>query len=788
MASLPLAFSLLFASYAFSEEPKQNQPQIETGTISEEYQKQKVYRIGKIEIRGLKYFDPQIVQPIIPFGSGAIVSRDTIASTIRDLYKLGYFSNIEVYTRYTENGIDLTFAFQELPVVQRVEFEGNKAISKEDLLKELEIDLSEKVESGKPLPFSSIGPELQQKISSIKKGLGRVLSIDEITKMEKKLYTLYEKRGYHQTKISYYYRGNTLVFKIQEGAKAYVSQILINGNKAIKKKDILSVMETSERSILKLKIHPPLVKETLYEDIDKIRELYIKRGFFDVQIDEPQITLERGNRYIITLNIKEGDRYRLNSVEILNNDMFTKDEVLNLSKNMQLKPGDYYDGEKVDFIKKNIVEKYNDLGYLFANVNINKIADKEKKTVNVILDVQKGNIYYVDKVDISGNYESRDATVRRELRLAPGDLFLKDKLLRSQARLYRLGYYDMIGFDPNVKSEDEIDLSTQVNERFSGQISIGAGFSQQTGLSFFASLRKGNFMGTGDTAGLSLSLGSKYRNNSINYIHKWAFYKPLDLGLDLYDRYVNYSSFVSTKTGFSPTISFEFKEFWRTGIGLTLEKGEYKDVLGTASYYIRRQAGKYDLYSVYWFINRNSVNNPLLPTEGSDFTLTLKAGTGTRDFYKFVLSGSKIIPDKLFYTDFVFSVKASVGLVETISKSIPLDELFFVGGDFTVRGFGWGLAGPRDQDNNPAGAKRQIVINNQISYPIVERMLWGFVFLDMGKGFDSGSPISNLYRSVGGGIKIITPFAPIELYYGKVLNPPSGVDDSRFGFVLGTFF
>lgn len=785
MAGLSLALSLFISNISYSQE-NVDSSQIQAGTIKEEVGK--IYRIEKIEIRGLKFLEPQVVTPIIPFGKGAVVSRETISSTIRDLYKLGYFSNVEAYTRYTENGIDITFVFTELPVVQRIEFEGNKAISKDDLMKELGLDISEKLESGRALPFTSIGPELSQKLSGIKKGLGRVLSIDEISQMQKNLLKLYEKRGYYETKISYYFRGNTLVFKIEEGSKAYIEEIRFVGNKNIKKKELLSVMETSERSLLRLKLHPSLVKETLYEDIEKIREFYISRGFLDVDISQPEIVLERNKRYTITIRISEGERYRINKVELINNDMFTRDEILNISKKKQLRSGDYYDGEKVDFIKKNILDRYNDLGYLFANVDINKIADKDKKTVDVIFNIQKGNIYYVDRIDISGNYESRDSTIRRELRLAPGDLFLKDKLMRSQSRLYRLGYYDMIGFDPNVKSDNEIDLSTKVNERFTGQISVGAGYSQQTGLSFFASLKKGNFMGTGDTAGLSLSIGSKYRNNGINYLHRWAFYKPLDLGLDLYDRYVDYTSFVSTKTGFSPTLSFEFKEFWRTGVGLTLEKGEYKDIQDTASDYIKRQAGKYDLYSVYWFINRNSVNNPLLPTEGSDITLTLKTGTGTRDFYKVVLSGTKIIPDKIFYTDFVFSIKGTLGLVEHISKEIPLDELFFVGGDFTIKGFDWGMAGPRDQKNEPSGAKREIVLNYQVAHPIVEKFLWGFAFLDQGKGFDGGNFFSGIYNSVGLGVKIITPFAPIELYYGKVLNPPSGVSGSKFGFILGTFF
>ncbi len=638
------------------------------------------------------------------------------------------------------------------------------------------------------MPFSPLGPELNEKLSSIKKGLGRVLSNDEIGQMIKRLEKAYEKKGYYSVKAKYHYKGNTLVFKIEEGSQAYVDKIEIVGNKNIKTKEILSVMETSERNIFKLKFRPRLVKETLYEDIDKVKEFYISKGFFDVEISQPEIDLIDGKRYKIVIKVKEGDRYKVSSVKVENNDLYTSKELLEVTKKKKINVGEYYDGEKVEFIKKNIMEKYNDLGYIFANVEVNKIVNKDKKEVDLVFNINKSNIFYVDKVDISGNYESRDSTIRRELFFAPGDVFKKDTLYKSQAKLYKLGYYDMIGFDPQVKSENEMNVDVKVAERFTGQMSIGAGYSQLTGLSFFASIKKGNFLGTGDTAGLSLSIGSKYRNNSLSYLHRWAFYKPLDLGLNLYDNYIDYTSFIATKTGFSPTISYQFKDFWTTGVGLTLEKGEYKDIQSTASDYIKKQAGKYNLYSTYWFINRNTIDNPLLPTQGSDVSLTLSVGTGKRDYYKAVISGTKLFPDKFFYTDFIFSIKGTFGFVEKISKEIPLDQLFFVGGDFTLRGFEWGRAGPIDSNKEPAGAKREIILNYQLSHPIVERFLWGYVFLDQGKGFDKGNIFSNMYNSLGAGLKIITPFAPIEIYYGKVLNPPDGVSDSRFGFTLGTFF
>ena len=126
--------------------------------------------------------------------------------------------------------------------------------------------------------------------------------------------------------------------------------------------------------------------------------------------------------------------------------------------------------------------------------------------------------------------------------------------------------------------------------------------------------------------------------------------------------------------------------------------------------------------------------------------------------------------------------------MEKINKEVPIDELFFVGGDFTIRGFDYGMAGPYDTNLNPLGSKQQIVLNYQLSHPVVERFLWAYAFTDMGKGFDEGNPLSNLFYSVGAGIKLITPMAPIDIYYGKVLNAPEGISDSRLGFVLGTFF
>ncbi|WP_457639108.1 outer membrane protein assembly factor BamA [Persephonella sp.] len=775
-----ILFSLLFFPAK-----AQTQPQLEAGKVSEEVQK--VYRLRKIEIKGLKYVKPELIYPLITIGKGAVVTRDNVVNILRDLYKLGYFRDIETYTRYTENGVDLIFVFEELPVVQKIEFEGNDEISSEDLMQVLGIQTKERLESGGAIPFSTLGPELAEKMASINRGLGRVFSIDEINRMVKAIKEKYEKEGFYNVKVSYYFKGNTLVFKINEGQRAYIKEIKIVGNKQLDEDEIEDVMETKERSIWKLRFHPRLKKDVLLEDINRIRELYISKGFFEVEVSKPEIKLKNGEEYYITIRIKEGPRYRLSGIEFKNNKYYTRDELLQKFKD-DLKIGDYYNGEVVERLKKEILDKYTDLGFIFAMVYVDKVLDKQSKKVKVVYDIQPGEIFYVDKIDISGNYESRDYVIRRELRFAPGDLFRRQDLYRSQSRLYGLGFYNMVGFDPHVKDKDELDVDVKVQERFTGQISIGAGYSQLTGLSFFLSLRKGNFMGTGDTASISLTLGSTYRNNEISYLHRWAFYKPVNLGFSLYDRYVDYTTFVSVKQGFSPTLSWELSEYWRVGTGITIEKGKYKDITEDAPQRIKDQAGSYSLVSTFLNFTRSDVDNPILPTRGSNFSITFKVGYGTRGFYKTSFSYSKFIPDKLFYTDWVLSFKGRYGIVEKMTDKIPLDEYFFVGGDFSIRGFDYGMAGPYDANYDPIGAKQQIVFNFQAAHPIAERFLWGYLFTDMGKGYNSGNPFKNLYYSVGVGLKIVTPMAPIDIYYGKVLNPPPGVGSSRIGFVLGTFF
>ena len=749
---------------------------------------QKVYKLHAIHIKGLKFVDPEIIKPIIPFGKGAIVTRDKLAQTLRELYKLGYFRDIEAYTQYTENGVDLIFVFEELPVVQKIEFEGNHEISSEDLLQALGIQTQQRMESGGILPMTSIGPELAEKLASLKKGLGRVFSIDEIKRMEMIIKKKYQKEGYYNVKVSFYFKGNTLVFKIDEGERAYVDKIIIEGNKQIPTDEILDVMETKQRNIWKLRFKPSLDKDVLYDDIERIRDFYIKKGFFDVDISEPIVELKDGERYIIKIKIKEGPRYKLTDIVFKNNLYYTDDELLERFKK-DLKIGDYYNGEIIERIKKYILDKYSELGFIFASAPINKILDREHKTVKVVYNIEPGEIFYVDKIDITGNYESRDYVIRRELRFSPGDLLERQKLFRSQSRLYRLGFYNSVGFEPKIKEDNKLDVDVKVSERFTGQISFGAGYSQLTGFSLFAAIKKANFMGTGDTIGLSLTIGSDYRNNSISYLHRWAFYKPVDLGIDLYDRYVDYTSFVSEKKGISPTISYEISEYWRTGFGIGYQAGKFKDIDNDAPIRIQDQAGSYSIFSIFWNFNRNSVDNPILPTKGSDFNVGFKVGFGNRGYYKTYISYAFFLPDNIFYTDWVLSAKARYGAIKAMKSKILLDELFFVGGDFSVRGFDYGMGGPYDKKKKePLGSKQQLVFNLQLNHPIAEKFLWGYGFVDIGKGYNAGNPFRHMYYSVGLGLKLITPMAPIDIYYGKVLNAPDGVSDSRFGFVLGTFF
>ena len=755
--------------------------------------------IKEIRIEGSQYVPEDVILGLINIKSGSFYSPDLVRESIRRMYRSSFFDEVAVYEERQGDQVVLIYKVKDLPVIYKIEFQGNKKIKSEDLEKKIgietevgKIDIEEITKGYTSSPAIEEKLEIQRRLK-----LGRVLTREEMEYIKRKIIEAYAKEGYPNVEVEYSLvpkkGASKIVYTIREGEPEYVKSIRFEGNKSFSRGKLLGLMETKPVSLLAFRLKPPFSEEVLKEDVKKIRDFYRSEGFFEAKVDYS--LKKEGNRYEINIKIEEGPRYKLKDLNIEGNTLFAYKELVGdiLKKNR----GGYYRREVIDKLKDNIRKRYSEIGFLGVSVEEREDVNPEKKSVSLSLRIQEGEPVYVNRIEVQGNYESRDYVIRRELRFQEGELANLKEIERSKTRIFNLGYYEDVSIDPFPSEGKNWDFVAKVRERFTGQFSVGLGYNQVTGISGFVSLRKGNFLGTGDIAGISVSYGSKYKDNSLSYTRKWFLNKPIDLTGSIYDRRIEYTTYTVERTGLDLILSREFAEFWRVGTGVSLQRVRYKDISSNASPLIQQEAGTRQSRKFLFSITRDTRDNYLFPSQGSlteiNYSVAVPVLGGNEKFNKLILSHQHFFKDRWLDTGLILSVKGVFGMVEPYGgKRVPLDERFFVGGDFTVRGYKYGYAGPLDPNtNDPVGAKREAIFSIEANYPLYKNILYGAVFYDTGLGFDNWNELKtqNLRGGFGVGIRFITPFAPIKLDWAfKTKKVPGDTSRSKLHFVLGVFF
>jgi len=751
--------------------------------------------VKSVRVEGNRYVPDEVILGIIGIKPGETYSVEAVRESIRRLYRTGFFERLEVYK---EDGT-LVYRVKDLPVIYKIEFVGNKKIKSDELEKKIGVETEVgKIDIEELTKGFTSSPALEEKIEIQRRlKLGRVLSKEEMELIKRRIISAYAKEGYPNVQVEYELvpkkGASKLVYKIVEGQPEYVVNISFKGNKTFRSGRLKDLMETKAPNILALRLRPPFSEDLLEEDIKKIQDFYVSEGFLEAKVSYS--VKKEGNRYSIQIDIQEGPRYKLESLRIEGNTLFAYSELVEniLRKNK----GGYYRREVIDKVKENIRRKYADIGFLNVRVEQKDSIDREKKRVSTTLTLEEGEPIYVRRIEVQGNYESRDYVIRRELRFQEGELANAREIERSRTRIFSLGYYEDVSIEPFPSEQNRWDFAVKVRERFTGQFSVGLGYNQVTGVSGFLSLRKGNFLGTGDIAGISVSYGSKYKDNSLSYTKKWFLNKPIDLTGSVYDRRVEYTTYTVERTGLDFVLSREFAEFWRVSFGTSIQRVRYSDISPEASPLVKEEEGTRQSRKLLFGITRDTRNNYLFPTKGSltqfDYSVALPILGGSEKFNKVNLSHQTFFRDTTFDTGLVVSLKGVVGVVEPYGgKRVPLDERFFVGGDFTVRGYKYGYAGPLDPNTkDPIGAKRQFILSAELNYPLYKNVFYGAVFYDTGLGFNDWKELKtqNLKAGYGVGIRFVTPVAPIKLDWAfKTKKVPGDTSKSRIHFVLGFFF
>jgi outer membrane protein insertion porin family len=720
--------------------------------------------VNSIEIRGLKRIEESAVKSKITQKVGDSISQEKVNEDIKNIFKMGYFEDARAEIEPFEGGIKLIYVVKEKPTIVRIDFQGNTKFD---------------------------DSKLREKITITTGSIADAVLIQDNTS---RLRAFYEEEGYWLSSIVPILKRISpeevsLTYQIEEGPKIKIDKILVEGNKAISTKSIKKVMDTKEWWLFSFITSSGYYKKDRMDvDVEKIRDLYFNNGYIKVTIGEPKIKLTTDKKgMVITIPISEGPQFSISSVKFSGNKVFGDDVI---KKRITLLPNTPFSKEQ---LKKNILsisELYSENGYAVATVSPDLIPDENKKLVDLLLKIDEGDRYKIGKIEISGNTKTRDNVIRREVRLDEGDIFNSKLLKRSYERINNLNFFETVEMIPKPQPEAKlVDLDIKVKERPTGFLSIGGGYSSVDKLIGMVDLTQGNLFGKGQLLKIRTEIGGRITSYEINFRDPWFMNKPILFSTSIYKVTREYIEYDKKATGFGFSFGKDFSEYVKGEIEYNFEDATIFNVSKKASIVIREQEGTNTTSRITPSLVRDTRDNYLDPSRGSRNSIyfTYAGIGGTNKYIKGEVDSARFFP----LGPTTFMLRGRFGYAAgTWGKDLPLYERFYIGGIYTIRGLGWGEAGPRDRETgDPIGGTTELIFNAEYIFPIISELrLKGVVFVDAGNSYESFDKFGSLRYTTGGGIRWISPMGPIRVEWGYNLNRQRDEKPSRIEFTFGTFF
>jgi outer membrane protein insertion porin family len=430
--------------------------------------------------------------------------------------------------------------------------------------------------------------------------------------------------------------------------------------------------------------------------------------------------------------------------------------------------------------------------------------NRDNGKVDVVYQIQEGDLYFVEKVVVRGNTKTKDLVIRRELRIRPGERFDGDKIEKSKQRLENLDYFEEITYDTEPGSApNRKDLVFRVKEKRTGELSFGGGISSVDNFVGFGEISQRNFdllnwprfTGGGQTLSLRARVGTISQNYELSFVEPYLFNKPVALATDVFstDRDNRNVDFDEQRRGFNVTLSKLFRDVFRLGSGYTLERVKLDNISTDAP------AAVTDFAGVNWLSRWRAIitsfdtrDNIFNPTKGTLLTFNGDlVGTflgGDQDYYVLQTSGTKYFT---LFKKHLLETRLRLGATQGFDQDVPIFDRFYAGGLGTVRGFNYRRVGPKEA-GDAIGGKTLAIANLEytVPFPYLEAFKGAF-FVDAGhiNRRSYRLSFSDISLSIGPGIKIKTPLGPMAFYYGlPIANRDTEDRNGRFEFSLSRGF
>ena len=709
--------------------------------------------IKSIEIQGNRKVSSEAIYLKLKSKVGDNFSENLVQDDIQKLYTIGYFDDISVDIDSFEGGVKLVYFFKEKPTITSIDFQGNKEFEAKDL---------------------------KEKITLTS---GAVANLPLIQDNAQKVISFYQSEGYWLVSVLPVIRETSkdavaLTFQIDEGPKVVIKDIVIEGNNIVPEKDIRKAMETKERWLFSFITGSGLYKkDQISGDLERIKELYLNRGFLHIAVSEPEITLSKDREELsIKISVAEGDQYKVGSLNIKGNSVFPDAELL---QKLKIVSGQIFSRSALRTDIDNVLDLYMEKGYALCDVNPLVDVNELEKTANITFSVTEGDIFRIGMIEISGNAKTRDKVIRREIRLDEGDIFNKKLLKRSFQRINNLNFFENVDIAPYPHpAEKLVDLKVNVKEKMTGMLSVGGGYSSVDKFMVMGEITQANLFGKGLYLKFKADFSAVRTNYNISLRDPWFMDKPVSASIGLYNDTFKYPEYDKEATGGYIGFGKELSEYVEANIRYDLEKVTITEISRKASDIIKDQEGAKVTSSISPSISKNTIDNYLDPSSGYRHVLSLTvAGLGGDNYFvKELIDSVGYFP---FKWDTTFSLRGRLGFAAGYAgKKLPLYERFYVGGINTVRGLSFGEAGPKDENGDEIGGNVEAIFNAEFIFPLVSDVkLKGLTFFDYGGSFDKDIKeysLKDMRPTAGFGFRWLSPFGPIRLEWGFNLDPKGG--------------
>ncbi len=758
-------------------------------------------KILSIEVTGNLTLSKETIFYYLNLKEGETLNPISLNKNLKKFLDTNLISDCKIYAEKLEGGIKLYIQIIEKPRLMKLEFKGNKALSPSQIKDKFK-------EKGVPLAEGfQITDALVQK--------ARTVIIDS-----------YKEIGYPAAEVKMILEdlekgGKSLTIIIDEGSKVPIGKIEFLGNSRFSSKRLKWTMKkTKENNIISIiSKHNLYSPENFKEDVGKIKNLYKKYGYKDIKIGEPKVEtyeiVKKGGKKIkkrlkLTIPIEEGEQYKIRNVTIEGSTVLSTEE---LQKQIKFSYGEVLNFQKLQEIIEGIQELYNVKGYITSSVVPEfKDVEGEVNLQDIILKVEEGEQYRLGRLEFKGNTKTLDKVLRREFLIDEGQIFNANSFKKSLFRVNQLGFFKLneekpVNFEINPE-EKTIDMTVFGEESSRSDLQFAAGWSESEGFfgQFFFNTR--NFLGRGEVLSLGYQSGRRRTFYEITYTNPYFLDTPNSLSFSIFKRRLDYPMFERESEGFGFGYGLRLGPF--TGmmfsynyedINMVTDKsyrypaddgrherpvedpilwGRFKDLKGTSS-------------SITPSFYLNTKDDPFDTRKGIFYRFSARwsgAGLGgTIDLLKPETSFTIYHPIKRYW---IFAFNLEAGRIYNLGEEdIPSYERYFLGGEYSMRGFSWRSIYPTNPKDGTLGGDKFIQFNLESIWRIQQPFRF-VVFLDAGNTWGEWEKynLGDLRYSAGIEFRIFLPvfMAPLRFIYGVILDPKPGEDRTNFQFTIGTSF